>query len=42
LKLSIALVTGFAIMGLTAAIEPGEHPSVPVAPAEARAALPTQ
>jgi zinc and cadmium transporter len=42
LKLSIALVTGFAIMGLTAAIEPGEHASVPVAPAEARAASPAR
>jgi zinc and cadmium transporter len=42
LKLSIALVTGFAIMGLTAAIEPGEHPSVPAAPAEAQAASPAR
>jgi zinc and cadmium transporter len=39
-KLSIALLTGFAIMGLTAAIEPGEHSSPPVVPAEARADSP--
>jgi zinc and cadmium transporter len=42
LKLSIALLTGFAIMGITAAIEPGEHPSVPLVPAEARAGSPAR
>jgi zinc and cadmium transporter len=41
LKLSIALLTGFAIMGLTAVIEPGEHPSAPVAP-HARADSPAR